>query len=106
MLENSHSDRTFSKSLSRIHAKAALRDAAHDRLLAELPPRDTVRWVSRRKAAVVEAVQNGVLSLSDACERYNLSVEEYLSWERAVERHGMEGLRITHAQEYRGQRRK
>jgi len=67
----------------------------------DLPPRDTVRWVSSRKAAVVTAVQSGIISLSDACRRYSLSVEEFLSWQRAVERHGTPGLRITHVQDYR-----
>ena len=69
--------------------------------LTDLPPRDTVRWVSSRKAAVVTAVQSGVISLSDACMRYSLSVEEFLSWQRAVEHHGTPGLRITHVQDYR-----
>jgi hypothetical protein len=69
--------------------------------LADLPPRDTVRWVSRRKAAVVAAVQAGVISLSDACARYALSVEEFLSWQRTFERHGVAGLKATHAQDYR-----
>lgn len=69
--------------------------------LADLPPRDTVRWVSRRKAIVVAAVQAGVISLADACARYALSVEEFLSWQETIARHGVSGLRITHAQEYR-----
>jgi hypothetical protein len=69
--------------------------------LADLPPRDTARWVSRRKASVVAAVHNGLISLDDACRRYRLSLEEYLSWERALQRHGTPGLRATHAQDYR-----
>jgi Protein of unknown function (DUF1153) len=69
--------------------------------LNNLPPRDTVRWVIRRKAAVVAAVQGGLISLNDACARYSLSAEEFVSWQRAVERHGVPGLRITHAQDYR-----
>ena len=69
--------------------------------LADLPPRDTVRWVSRRKAAVVAAVRAGVITLDDACARYALSVEEFLSWAHTIERHGVSGLRITHAQENR-----
>jgi hypothetical protein len=69
--------------------------------LADLPARDTKRWVSSRKAVVVLAVQGGLISLDDACTRYSLSVEEFLSWERAVERHGVPGLRITHAKHYR-----
>lgn len=69
--------------------------------MADLPPRDTSRWVSRRKASVVAAVHGGLISLDDACRRYRLSLEEYLSWERALQRHGVSGLRITHAQDYR-----
>ena len=71
----------------------------------DLPPRDTVRWVSSRKAAVVAAVRIGVITLADACSRYSLSMEEFASWQRAVERHGNAGLRITHVQEYRKTRK-
>jgi hypothetical protein len=69
--------------------------------LADLPQRETTRWVTRRKAEVVAAVQGGLLSLDEACERYRLSVEEFLSWQHAIARHGMEGLRATHVQEHR-----
>lgn len=63
--------------------------------LADLPARDTKRWVSSRKALVVIAVTGGLISLDDACARYSLSVEEFLGWERAVQRHGVPGLRVT-----------
>jgi hypothetical protein len=69
--------------------------------LPDLPPPDTRRWVCRKKAQVVAAVRGGLLTLGEACERYALSVEEFLSWEQAMEQYGVEGLRITHAQEYR-----
>lgn len=69
--------------------------------IADLPPRDTVRWVIRRKASVVAAVQGGLLTLNDACARYKLSAEEFLSWQRAVDRHGVPGLRVTHTQDYK-----
>ena len=69
--------------------------------LAELPPPETKRWVIRRKAAVVTAVRRGVLSLEDACKRYRLSVEEFTSWQRLIDRHGVRGLSTTHLQEYR-----
>ncbi len=69
----------------------------------DLPRPDTRRWVARRKAEVVAAVRGGLLSLEDACRRYGLSVEEFLSWQRAVERHGMGGLRTTRLQEYRAE---
>jgi len=68
---------------------------------ADLPPADTKRWVARRKAAVVDAVRFGVLTLDDACARYALTVEEFLSWQAAVDQYGLAGLRITHAQEHR-----
>jgi hypothetical protein len=66
-----------------------------------LPPKDTVRWVIRRKAEVVAAVRNGLIGLDEACERYRLSVEEFLNWERLVNAHGLRGLRVTRTQRYR-----
>ena len=69
--------------------------------LAELPPVNTTRWVTRRKAAVVAAVREGVITLEEACRRYHLSVEEFTSWQRLVDRHGLPGLRATRIQDYR-----
>jgi hypothetical protein len=69
--------------------------------LETLPPSDTKRWVVRRKAEVVAAVNGGLLTLDEACERYNLRVEEFVSWQRAVDRSGMPGLRATRIQVYR-----
>jgi hypothetical protein len=66
-----------------------------------LPPRNTVRWVIRRKAEVVSAVRNGLIGLDEVCERYRLSVEEFLNWERLVNAHGLRGLRVTRTQRYR-----
>ena len=67
-----------------------------------LPPTDTKRWVTRRKAEVVAAVRNGIISLDEACTRYQISIEEFLSWQRQIERHGLAGLRVTRMQDYRG----
>jgi hypothetical protein len=69
--------------------------------LEDLPPPNTKRWVIRRKAEVVAAVRTGLLSLDEACRRYTLSVEEFLSWQRALDRHGVRGLRATRVQDYR-----
>ncbi|MCB2009084.1 MAG: DUF1153 domain-containing protein [Geminicoccaceae bacterium] len=69
--------------------------------LETLPPPDTRRWVARRKAEVVTAVRAGLLTFDEACERYNISAEEFSSWERAIDRHGMGGLRVTRLQEFR-----
>lgn len=71
------------------------------RELDKLPSPKTRRWVMRRKAQVVTAVRNGVLSLDEACERYHLSQEEFQSWAGLLDRHGMHGLRATRIQEYR-----
>jgi len=67
----------------------------------ELPSPNTKRWVVRRKAVVVAAVRNGTLSLQEACRRYNLSVEEFLAWQRSIDRYGVPGLRVTRLQIYR-----
>ena len=56
-----------------------------------LPPPSTTRWVVRRKAEVVSAVNGGLLSVDEACERYGLSLEEFAGWQRAVDRSGMPG---------------
>lgn len=45
--------------------------------LDSLPPRDTRRWVVRRKAEVVAAVNGGLLTIDEACERYDLTIEEF-----------------------------
>ena len=70
--------------------------------LADLPPPDTKRWVIRRKAEVVAAVRGGLLSLDEACDRYTLTIEEFLSWNALIDKHGLAGLRATKVQEYRG----
>ncbi len=54
--------------------------------LDSLPPPDTTRWVVRRKAEVVAAVNGGLLTVDEVCERYGLSVEEFAGWQRAIDR--------------------
>ena len=66
-----------------------------------LPPADTKRWVARRKAAIVKAVRDGKMNIEDACRCYMLSTEEFAAWERAIEAHGIAGLRVTRLQVYR-----
>ncbi len=69
--------------------------------LADLPSPHMTRWVIRRKAEIVLAVHGGLLSLDDACKRYQLTAEEFAAWRHAIERHGLLGLRATHVQDYR-----
>lgn len=71
--------------------------------VADLPPQDTKRWVIRRKAEVVAAVRGGLLSIEEACERYKLTVDEFLSWQRSIDKHGLPGLRATRIQDYRAE---
>jgi hypothetical protein len=49
----------------------------------------------------VAAVRGGLISLEDACDRYTLTVDEFLSWQRSIDRHGLPGLRATRIQDYR-----
>ena len=69
--------------------------------LSDLPPANTQRWVIRRKAEVVAAVRGGLLTLEEACERYRLTTDEFLSWQQSIDRWGMAGLRTTRIQQYR-----
>jgi hypothetical protein len=69
--------------------------------IADLPSPNTKRWVMRRKAEVVAAVRGGLLSLEEACKRYNLTIDEFLNWDHLIKRHGISGLRTTKIQNYR-----
>jgi len=53
--------------------------------LAHLPPRSLKRWLPHHKTIVVAAVRYGLLTFNEACERYGLSPEEYLSWQRTFD---------------------
>jgi hypothetical protein len=69
--------------------------------IADLPAPDTKRWIIRRKAQVVAAVRGGLLSLEEACNRYMLTVDEFLSWQNSIDQYGLAGLRSTRTQQYR-----
>jgi hypothetical protein len=69
--------------------------------VADLPASTTRRWVIRRKAEVVAAVRGGLLSLDEACSRYSLTVDEFLSWQVSIDQFGLAGLRTTRIQQYR-----
>ena len=62
-------------------------------------PSGTTRWVASRKAAVVETVRGGEISLEEACRRYQLAEEEFLAWERAFKTYGLLGLRASCVQQ-------
>ncbi len=85
----------------KIRATIAIGPLGEPLTLDTLPSPDTSRWVVRRKAEVVAAVNGSLLTIDEACERYGLSLEEFASWQRAVDRSGMQGLRTTRSQHYR-----
>ena len=58
-----------------------------------MPAPTPKRWVIRRKAEVVAAVRDGLLTLEEACSRYMLTVEEFLSWQYSIDQCGLAGLR-------------
>lgn len=69
--------------------------------LDDLPSPGIKRWVTRRKAEVVAAVRGGLITIEDACKRYELTGEEFAGWEHLYDRHGVKGLRTTRIQNYR-----
>ena len=68
---------------------------------ADLPARETRRWVASRKAKVVRAVQHGLISHDEALSMYELSADEFSSWAAAVDTFGEEGLKTTRLQQLR-----
>ncbi len=68
---------------------------------ADLPPKDTARWVVSRKLIVVRAVIYGLISLDEALDTYAISEEEFFTWVDLAAQHGEKGLRATYSQIYR-----
>jgi hypothetical protein len=61
-------------------------------MITPLPPR---RWTPRRKAALLAMVRLSAITIAEAFERYGLSEEEFLCWQRDFDAHGLPGLRAT-----------
>ena len=68
---------------------------------ADLPDQMTRRWVASRKAAVVRAVDGGLITADEACDMYKLSPDELIEWQSAVESYGEAALKATRLQRYR-----
>jgi hypothetical protein len=66
-----------------------------------LPRPGTARWTALRKAAVVSAVEAGQLSVEEACERYSLTIEEFLSWQVRLAQHGPAALQTSKIKRHR-----
>ena len=50
----------------------------------DLPIRPMRRWPIRRKAQVVAAIDGGLLTSEQVCDRYSITREELLAWHSAV----------------------
>jgi hypothetical protein len=75
----------YQSSGSGYNSASVRQGALHSLPQIDLPPRTIGRWVIAQKAKVVGAVQHGVITLDEACERYNLTVEEFLSWQKRLD---------------------
>jgi transposase-like protein len=63
-----------------------------------------MRWTMKRKAEIIEAIQNGRMTAAEATERHGLSEEELAAWMRNYLAHGKDGLRVTKLQQYQSRR--
>ncbi|MGH1329450.1 MAG: DUF1153 domain-containing protein [Paracoccaceae bacterium] len=68
---------------------------------ADLPSPKTRRWVASRKAILVKAVAYGLVSEGEILKTYDLSEEEFRTWQAALNRHGEVALKATSVQKYR-----
>jgi hypothetical protein len=66
-----------------------------------LPEPHQTRWTPKTKVVVLEAIHAGLITMSDACERYSLSLEEIATWSTRASRYGEAGLRATRLRDYR-----
>jgi hypothetical protein len=60
-----------------------------------------VRWIARRKAAVIEAIRSGEISQAWALIEYDLSAEELDEWIKLYDTDGIRALRTTGLLNYR-----
>jgi len=61
-------------------------------IAADLPTTYATRWNKARKAAVVRAVEAGVIGIEKALAVYRLSLAEFAGWQRDYEASGVRRL--------------
>ena len=60
-----------------------------------IPPPDTKGWAIRRKAIGTYALEIGIISLENTCQRFGIiSLEEFEPRRRLIGRQGIGGLRV------------
>ena len=60
-----------------------------------------MRWTPSRKLAIIDQINKGELTVTEATEKYLISAEELDGWVNQSKRHGQRGLRSTRIQDYR-----
>lgn len=73
-------------------SKIASTDDQIETIAAALPKTYATRWSPARKAAVVRAVQVGILAPAKALALYRLSRSEFKSWQKSFADEGLRGL--------------
>ena len=61
----------------------------------DLPPPNEQRWTPLRKAKVVVALRDGLITVDEVRSRYALTFEELEIWQTEFDRNGIKGLRVT-----------
>ena len=69
-------------------------------ILDDPPPPNLKRGITRHRAVVVAAVRAGLIGLDEARPRCGITIEEFLSWQRLLDEHGLHGLRATRVLDY------
>jgi hypothetical protein len=90
------------RKVKEIWLKAAIGPDGRYITLIDLPATNLKRWFPRHKASIVTVVRGGLITVAEICERYGLSVEELKNWERALDDHGIRGLRVCRGRRPKG----
>ena len=64
-----------------------------------------IRWTPIRKAILIMALYQNILTMADLSAWFNISAEEFRSWECNFKKDGIPGLRNTRLHAYAPQRR-
>jgi hypothetical protein len=78
--------------MAQVERRHLVRRNAFQLTLDNLPPRNTRRWYPRWKIFIVRAVEIGLLSFDQASQRYSLSFEEFLSWQKLAANFDQSGV--------------
>jgi len=70
-------------------------------LIADLPSPGLSRWTPRCKLGVLNALDHGLITLDEACRRFELTAEEIEEWRGGFRRFGRAGLKTTTLRERR-----